>query len=63
MTDPIVPRRIWLKPTEGLVLINPETGVPVSPEGDLVLDTKYFRRRITDGDAIEIDAPTKSKAK
>ena len=52
-------RRIYVKPVDrDRVVINPETNRPIPLEGELVLDNKYFRRRVAENDVIVIDAPT-----
>lgn len=53
-------RRLWLKPATGLTVINPETGKPLPAEGDLVAVSKYWRRRLNDGDVIETGMPQKN---
>lgn len=52
-------RRIYVKPVDpDRVVINPETNRRIPLEGELVLDNKYFRRRVAENDVIVIDAPT-----
>ncbi len=52
-------RRIYVKPVDrDRVVINPETNRPIPLEGELVLDNKYFRRRVAENDVIVVDAPT-----
>lgn len=54
-------RRIYVKPVDrDRVVINPETNRPIPPEGELVLDNKYFRRRVAENDVIVIDPPAES---
>jgi hypothetical protein len=43
-------KTIFLKPAEGLIVKDPETGKPLAPEGENKPDTTYWRRRIADGD-------------
>ena len=61
MTNEITARRLWLKPAQGLTVIDPETGKPLSADGDLVTISKYWRRRLNDGDVVET-APPATKA-
>lgn len=66
MTNPIVYRRIFVVPAAGRHIIDPETNRPIPPEGALVLDNKYYRRRIAEGDVVETvmsDAVNTAKAK
>lgn len=57
--------RIFVKPTDAhRITINPETNRRIPAEGELVLNNKYFRRRIADGDLVETtlsEAVTKAK--
>lgn len=55
-------RRFYFKPEEGRKVINPETNTIVPPEGALVLNNKYFRRRIKEGDGHEADMPKEQPA-
>ena len=55
-------RREWLKPATGLTVIDPETGKPLAAEGDLVVMTKYWRRRLNDGDVFKTTPPTDKAA-
>lgn len=61
MTNETTARRLWLKPAQGLTVIDPETGKPLPAEGDLVAISKYWRRRLNDGDVVET-APYAPKA-
>ena len=61
--NPIKLRRIYLKPREGTVVVDLETGQPVPVQGAWMLDNKYNRRRMTDGDLIETDPPAENGKK
>lgn len=62
MNNTITLRRIYFKPAEGRKVVNPETNTIVPPEGALVLNNKYFRRRINEGDGIETAIPEEKSA-
>jgi hypothetical protein len=53
-------RHVWLKPADGLAVVDPETGKNLPPEGALVENSKYWRRRLKDGDVLEAAAPVSS---
>lgn len=55
--NPIVFRRLFVKPATGRRVVNPETNRVIPAEGELVLDNKYFRRRIAQGDVVEATQP------
>ena len=56
-------KRISVKPKSGVKVIDLETNLPIPEEGADVLDNKYVRRRILDGDLIEIETPAKKSSK
>ena len=62
MNNTITLRRFYFKPAEGRKVVNPETNTIVPPEGALVLENKYFRRRIKDGDGDEMPVPEEKQA-
>lgn len=53
-------RTEFLIPKPGLVVRDPETLQVLPEEGDTVVLTSYWRRRISDGD-VTIRAPAKTK--
>lgn len=54
---------LTLKPARpDLIVRNPEGGfAPLARDGETVADTDYWRRRLRDGDVIEIKALEKPK--
>ncbi|MCW8918911.1 MAG: DUF2635 domain-containing protein [Gammaproteobacteria bacterium] len=52
---------MFIKPKEGLRVIDPEQGDALPVEGREVEKTSYWIRRLNDGDVIESDAPVKTK--
>lgn len=58
---PQPPNMIFVKPEEGILIINPQTNVPLQPEGELVEDSLYYRRRVADGSAKIIDQTKPAK--
>lgn len=48
---------MYLKPTAGRTVPDPERGDALPPEGREVEATQYWQRRINDGDAAEVAAP------
>lgn len=53
--------KIFLKPTTGLTVIDPQTHKPLPPEGREVSVNTYWRRRLNDGDVAKAAAPAKPK--
>lgn len=47
---------IFVKPAEGLRVVNPATGQPLPAEGEVVENGTYWIRRLDDGDVTE-EAP------
>jgi hypothetical protein len=45
-----------LKPAEGLLVRDPETGARLCTDGEEKPDTAYWRRRLRDGDVVRADA-------
>lgn len=43
--------------SEGLLVLFPETRRPLSPQGEEVTLTTYWRRRLRSGDVVEVAAP------
>ncbi|NOG69811.1 DUF2635 domain-containing protein [Roseicella sp. DB1501] len=41
-----------VKPAAGLLVIDPETGMPLSADGADVEMTEYWQRRLADGDVV-----------
>lgn len=50
-----------LKPTDGLIVRDPDTLAPLSAEGEEKELTSYWLRRLADGDVTEFVLPKKSK--
>lgn len=50
--NPNLPR-IYVVPTKGIVVVDPETNRAIPDDGALVLDSRYMRRRIRQGDVTE----------
>ena len=61
MSYTIVLRHLRVKPAGGRTVFDPENGQPIPEDGAEVLDCKYVRRRIADGDLIDLDAQTPNK--
>ncbi|PZQ45160.1 MAG: DUF2635 domain-containing protein [Micavibrio aeruginosavorus] len=53
-------KKIFIKPTTDLLIIDPETNCPIPKEGVEVEDGQYWQRRLLDRD-ITIEEPKKSK--
>lgn len=52
-------KQLFVKPArKGLIVRDPQTGQPLSYEGEQKPDTTYWRRRLRDGDVV---APTPAK--
>lgn len=54
-------RELFVKPATGVAVVNPDTGLPIPPEGAWVPNNKYWRRRLSDGDAAEANPPAAVK--
>jgi hypothetical protein len=53
---------ITLKPTSDAIVLNPETGLALEPQGESVSETKYWRRRLADGSVVVVpESPKSSK--
>ncbi|WP_435640330.1 DUF2635 domain-containing protein [Micavibrio aeruginosavorus] len=57
--NPNLPR-IYVVPKKGIVVVDLETNRPIPAEGALVLDSRYMRRRIRQGDVTETAVPDPS---
>lgn len=54
----IINARIFVRPTEkSQIILDPNTGRPIDENGSLVLNDKYWRRRIADGSVKEVEMP------
>ena len=47
----------FLRPAGGRRVLDPATRRELAPEGLLVEDSEFWRRRLADGDVIEATAP------
>ena len=54
---------IYVKPADNLQVRDPRTGEPIPTEGRDVPRTRYWLRRLRDGDVTEAQPPKASKAK
>ncbi len=46
-------KQLFVKPARnGLIVRDPQTGKPLSAEGEQKPDTTYWRRRLRDGDVV-----------
>lgn len=54
-------RELFVKPATGVSVVNPDTGLPIPPEGACVPNDKYWRRRLNDGDVTEAVQPAAVK--
>lgn len=48
---------IFVKPAQGLRVVNPATGQPLPAEGEVVENGTYWIRRLDDGDVTEETPP------
>lgn len=44
--------QFYIIPKKGVLLVDPATRKPLPPEGGFVTPSKYWRRRISEGDAV-----------
>jgi hypothetical protein len=51
---------MFLKPTQGTQVPDPDRGDFLPPEGRSVELTQYWQRRIIDGDVVEASPPTEA---
>jgi hypothetical protein len=58
-----MPEIIFVKPAEGLRVVNPATGLPLPAEGDSVENGTYWIRRLNDGDVTEQTPPATPTSK
>ena len=54
-------RELFVKPATGVSVVNPDTGLPIPPEGAFVPNNKYWRRRLSDSDVTETAPPAAVK--
>lgn len=55
-------QRVTLKPaSDDLKVRNPDTGEHLRAEGETVVLTSYWVRRLRDGDVVKTDAPAKTE--
>jgi hypothetical protein len=54
---------IFVKPKTDLKIMKPETATFLNSEGELVLQTSYWLRRISDGDVILIEQKEQTQTK
>ncbi len=47
------PQTVFLTPRPGLLVLNPDTGKPLAPDGEHLVKTVYWRRRIREGAVSE----------
>lgn len=47
--------KIHVFPTEGMTIFDPETMTPLPPEGKVVSNSVYWRRREGDGDITVVE--------
>lgn len=47
--------KIFLKPKAGLKIPRPDNGRELKAEGEEVIHSTFWRRRIADGDVIEVE--------
>lgn len=55
-------KRFYLVPKEGLKVYREDTHQPIPPEGAWVPNTRYYRRRLQDGDGTQGAPPPKPEA-
>lgn len=48
-----------LRPNAGRHVVNPETGHALAENGERVELTTYWRRRLSDGDVVEVTPPAR----
>lgn len=53
---------MYVKPSEGRQVPDPDRGDALPPEGREVVPTQYWQRRLADGDVIESTAPAEPRA-
>ena len=54
---------MFLKPKEGLLVPNIDNNFkPLSPEGETVELSRYWKRRLKDGDVVKAKKPERTKA-
>lgn len=53
--------KIFVKPKSGMTVVKPETAQHLSAEGEHVIQSSYWLRRIADGDVILIEEKEKEQ--
>ena len=49
---------VFIKPARpGLVIRDPQSGLPLPPDGKAVVPDAFWRRRLADGDVVETKPP------
>lgn len=61
MKEHITERHLFVKAADGLCIVDPATGKPIADDGAFVPNSKYWRRRLQDGDVIEAAMPGATK--
>lgn len=51
------PDRLRLRPAPGRLVFIPETGRPLAAEGEVVILSSFWRRRLTAGDVVRVPPP------
>jgi hypothetical protein len=54
--------QIYVKPKAGLKIMNPVTKRAISAEGEMVVSSSYWSRRISDGDIEVIEQKSAASA-
>lgn len=57
----ITERHLFVKAADGLCIVDPATGKAIDHDGAFVPNSKYWRRRLEDGDVIETAMPGAAK--
>lgn len=52
---------LFLKPAEGLVVLDPDSGKPLPAGGTRKQDTTFWRRRLAAGSAVEVTETAKAE--
>lgn len=51
------PDRLRVRPAPGRLIFVPETGRPLAAEGEVVVLSPFWRRRLVDGDVVHVSLP------
>jgi len=54
---------LHLKPTSGHRVLKPGTKTPLAPEGEVVDDSTYWKRRLASGEVEEVKEEKKEQSK